>query len=305
MSAASRLVSRFRGFLGGRLLSGGLLSGRLAPRGRTGNPVERSATDAVEFTIRNVRHLIEMIGEGPEALRGRTFLEIGPGMDLGICLCVAGLGGKAIALDRFLAGWDDTLHPAIYERLIVAAKATWTGFDEMPIRTCLRRGGHEADRLTAIARGLEEADAIGDAEVDFTYSNATFEHLADVPAAIASMARIMKLGGRGFHQTDFRDHRSMDRPLEFLTIPASEFARLLVASEHSCGNRVRPHEFIGLFERHGFDAAFRPNMLADEAYLRSVRPRLVEPYASLSDDELRPISGRFHVRRVGRRERDE
>lgn len=287
MTIAPNVLHRLRRFI----------SGSFGRTGRTGNPVERNEAEAVEFTIRNVGYLIGMLGGDPTALRGRTFVEIGPGMDLGICLCVAGLGGTSIAVDRFLAEYVDELHRPIYERLIDAAHEAWSDFDDEPIRDCLRLGAHEGDRLLGLAVGLEDADEIPDASVDIASSNATFEHLADVEASIRSLARITVPGGVGFHQTDFRDHRSMDRPLEFLTIEDAPFAQLLHSCEHSCGNRVRPHEFMKLFERHGFDAEFRPNMVADEAYLRDVRPRLTARYASLTDEQLRPISGRFHVRR--------
>lgn len=287
MTIAPNVLHRLRRFI----------SGSFGLTGRTGNPVERTETEAVDFTIRNVGYLIGMLGGDRAALRGRTFLEIGPGMDLGICLCVAGLGGSSIAVDRFLAEYVDELHRPIYERLIDAAHETWHDFDDEPIRDCLRYGAHEGDRLLGLAVGLEDADEIPDASVDIASSNATFEHLADVEASIRSLARITVPGGVGFHQTDFRDHRSMDRPLEFLTIEDAPFAQLLHSCEHSCGNRVRPHEFMELFRRHGFDAEFRPNMVADPEYLRDVRPRLTARYAALSDEQLRPISGRFHVRR--------
>ncbi|MFO0874324.1 MAG: hypothetical protein U0575_10170 [Phycisphaerales bacterium] len=264
---------------------------------RTGNPAERKIDEAIDFTIRNVQTIIGFVGNDPAALRGKTFLEIGPGMDLGICLCVAGLGGSAIALDRFLCPWDATLHPPIYSGLERAAMATWAGFDPEPMRECVRRGAHAGPRLRALPVGLEDAHEIADGTVDLSYSNATFEHLADAESSIRSLARISRAGSRGFHQTDFRDHRNMDRPLEFLTIPDAEFAALLAECEHSCGNRVRPREFLRFFAEHGFDATFKPNMQAGPEYIADVRPRLLPRYAALPDTELAEISGRFFTTR--------
>lgn len=264
---------------------------------RTGNPAERRIDEAIDFTIRNVNTIVGFVGGDRAALRDRTFLEIGPGMDLGICLCVAGLGGTAIAIDRFLCPWDAALHPPIYAGLERAALAAWPGFDPEPMRECVRRGGHAGPRLRALAVGLEEASAIADASVDVSYSNATFEHLANVEASIRSLARVSKPGALGFHQTDFRDHRNMDRPLEFLTMPDDAFAALLVACEHSCGNRVRPRDFLRWFAENGFEARFDPNMRASAEYLADVRPRLLPRYAALPDSELAEISGRFFVTR--------
>lgn len=264
---------------------------------RTGNPAERQVAEAIDFTIRNVNMIVGFVGRDRTVLRGKTFLEIGPGMDLGICLCVAGFGGHAIALDRFLCPWDAALHPAIYAGLERAAMAAWPGFDPEPMRECVRRGAHAGPRLRALAVGLEGAHEIADASVDISYSNATFEHLANVEASIRSLARLSRPGSVGFHQTDFRDHRNMDRPLEFLTIPDDEFAALLVESEHSCGNRVRPREFMAWFTENGFDTRFDPNMHASAEHIADMRPRLLPRYAALPEAELAEISGRFFVKR--------
>jgi ubiquinone/menaquinone biosynthesis C-methylase UbiE len=75
--------------------------------------------------------------------------------------------------------------------------------------------------MKTMRAGLEDVGELPDGSIDIHYSNATFEHLADIPASIAQLGRITKPGGVGFHQIDFRDHRNFDRPLDYLTIPST------------------------------------------------------------------------------------
>ena len=74
-----------------------------------GNPCERPVDEAVAFALKSARLLIELLGNR-DRLRGASFLEIGPGQDLGLPLIAIGLGAIATATDRYPVEWDPSFH---------------------------------------------------------------------------------------------------------------------------------------------------------------------------------------------------
>ncbi|MEO8622964.1 MAG: methyltransferase domain-containing protein [bacterium] len=159
----------------------------------------------------------------------------------------------------------------------------------------LRRGdpaGIDADRLEYRHESVH-ALSFPDAEADIVISNAFFEHIPRIDDAIAEIARITKAGGLGVHVIDGVDHRIYDdascHPLEFLTEPGDD-------SMLRGTNRVRPMEFIALFERHGFEVvAFQPFNRVD--ITPDVREQLSDPWQSMSDEMLSVYNGKIIVRR--------
>jgi SAM-dependent methyltransferase len=132
-----------------------------------------------------------------------------------------------------------------------------------------------------------------DGEVDLVISNAFFEHVPWPEAAIAELARVTRKGGLGVHNIDTSDHRHYsDRGchrLEFLTEIGNE--PLIHGS-----NRLRPREFVSLFESHGFELI--ELVTGDEVELTpDLLHRLVEPFRSMPDEMLRPCQGLLVVRR--------
>ena len=126
-----------------------------------------------------------------------------------------------------------------------------------------------------------------DGEVDVVISNAFFEHIPRPEAAIAELARVTKKGGLGIHNIDTSDHRRYwDRarhPLEFLTEVTTE------PLSHG-SNRLRPWQFVSLFERHGFELVKLGT--GDEAELTpDLLNRLVEPYRSDAGGTAEAVPG--------------
>ena len=135
---------------------------------------------------------------------------------------------------------------------------------------------------------------MADGEADFVFSNSVLEHLPEPGAAIAEMARITRPGGVGVHIVDGSDHRSYanpaHHPLEFLTEQCAE--PLLHGS-----NRIRPAEFLPLFQRYGFE------VLSFEPFRRAKTPeellnRLSDSWRDGSPDTLSVLDGRICVRRL-------
>lgn len=258
----------------------------------------RSADETTRFAINEIRRVAGYIG-GFERLRGRSFLEIGPGMDLGVPLLAAGFGAESYAIDRYPCPFDAKVHPEVYRLLLSRASAELPGFDPAPIEDCLAAGAHRARRLHWHDCGLEDLRGVPAAGIDITYSNATFEHLADARRAIEALFGCTSPGGVGFHQIDFRDHRDFSRPLEYLTLSPEEFAELFRGCSGSCGNRVRGQQFEELARASGFEAAMLGNMFAPDAYVEDITSRAHASCRGWPRDWYAVISGRLVLRRPG------
>lgn len=137
------------------------------------------------------------------------------------------------------------------------------------------------------------ATGLDDGSVDLLISTSFLEHVSDLPGVLQEMARVTRPGGRGVHSIDGVDHRSYSDsridPLEFLGTDAG------APMVHGC-NRIRPLEFPRLFEAHGFrvEHVERHQQLQLPA---GSRRRLLEPWRSMSDEQLQTLAVTLYVRR--------
>jgi len=130
-------------------------------------------------------------------------------------------------------------------------------------------------------------------EADLISSVSLLEHLNRIDDALESLRRITRVGGYGHHLIDFADHRiytgDVTSPFEFLKLDTPE--ELVHGS-----NRLRCTQFCDLFERHGFTVerveTARVADLSDAEHAQ-----LVEPYRSMSREELNTVCARIFVRR--------
>jgi SAM-dependent methyltransferase len=152
--------------------------------------------------------------------------------------------------------------------------------------------GIDRNRLVYLRESVE-ALPLADGEADYVFSNAMLEHLPDPDTAIAEMARVTRPGGVGVHIVDGSDHRTYadptHHPLEFLT---EKSGRPIVHGS----NRVRPAEFLPVFERHGLDVlSFRPFRRIEIP--DQLRKRLAEPWRGMDTEVLAVLDGQICVRR--------
>lgn len=206
----------------------------------------------------------------------------------------AAAAGAARALARIAAA--AVLEPArVFGDLPVRRQdllARVEGFDLARLRAG-DVGGVDGNRL-ALRRAPIEATGLATGSVDVVISHSVLEHVQDVDAALAELARITKPGGFGVHGIDTIDHRWYGEPdlhpLEFLTVDVRE--RMV----GGC-NRVRLVEFPALFRRHGFEVVDRwssePIAIPPE-----FRARMVEPWRSMPDDQLDRTWAQALVRRI-------
>lgn len=258
-----------------------------------GNRLERKIDEAIEFAIRSAQMYIGFFPGRSKFLANKRILEIGPGQDFGVPLILMGYGAQAVLVDRYLVGWDPDFHPEYYRRLLTEVSEVFPEIDLSPLKQVIKDGSHEIQGLHLVPTGLEEVRQIPSGSVQITYSNATFEHLAEGRKACLELGRVTAPGGLGFHQVDFRDHRNFDRPLEYLELPDDEFQSLLESSSYTCGNRLRYTDFEPWFKEAGFDLAFTPNLFAEKEYLEDIRLRATPRYLEMPLEALRVLGGRF------------
>lgn len=234
------------------------------------------------------------------SLAGQRVLELGPGPSLGAAVCLAAAGATVTAADLYPAQWNPDYHPAFYEALRERLAVAWPGVDTGVVTRLLACERFDASTVELISAGAEGLHLLGAERFTVVLSNAVLEHVADVPRGLQQLARVTAPGGLHLHQIDFRDHRNFARPLEYLTIDNAEFDRVFTSTQGECGNRWRHSQFLRAFACAGFDVSkFEPNVFAPADYQAAIRARLAPEFATLTDEDLRILSGQVVARRLG------
>lgn len=152
--------------------------------------------------------------------------------------------------------------------------------------------GADLTRMALLQKPIE-ATGLDTDSVDVIISNSVLEHLTNLDATLAELARITRPGGYGLHGVDTVDHRWYGEPqlhqLEFLTINTQD------QIVFGC-NRLRLFELPELFARHGFEVVdqWRHNKIPITPEFRA---RLAPPWKSMSDDQLDTTWAQFLIRR--------
>lgn len=221
-----------------------------------------------------------------KTLAGRTVLDVGPGPTLGAAVLMACAGARVSVADLDLVSWDPAFHPAFYASLLKRLEGRGERY-LAPLRRIVATGGFHPSVITMLASSAEGLSQTQLAH-DLIFSNSTFEHVEDVPAAIESLWTLTPPGGLGFHHIDFRDHRDFSDPLRFLTLDQREFDRIKAGPMGNFGTRLRLSGFVRLFKAAGYDVvAVRPDLQRASAdYVARIRPTLAAEFQGLPDDEL-------------------
>jgi SAM-dependent methyltransferase len=241
---------------------------------------------------------VRLLSQSCPNLKGKTVLEIGPGINFGSTLMLACLGAQVIVADRFLAPWDPEYHSRFYALLRDWVREHYSQAEVGPLDEILARGRYSGEKISCFCTPLEKLSGIRDASVDIIVSNAVLEHLAHPRQAFRQLARVSRKGALGYHQVDFRDHSDFSRPLEYLLSEDRALVSEFRERHGERGNRFRPAEYGAFFEKTGFRVLkFSPSCYADEAYLADFLPRLRcaagSRYQHEQIDNLRVIGGLF------------
>ena len=100
---------------------------------------------------------------------------------------------------------------------------------------------------------------------------------------MSQLRRVMKPGGISSHRVDLRDH--LGGALNNLRFSRPVWESSLMRSSGFYTNRIRFSTMLGEFRRSGFDV----DVLNVERWgeLPTPRARIVEPFRSMNDEELR------------------
>lgn len=254
----------------------------------------------------------------PSDVLGKRVLEVGPGDNLGVALRFLLDGAReVVALDRFFSRRNPAAETAIYramqqafpgrdrlfEALIELAASSYTSGSRLSV------DGQTLVYVHGVP--LEAAPESLTPGFDLIASMAVFEHIGDVEAGLTAIDRLLARGGLSLHEIDLRDHGmfslSGHHPLTFLTIPPRLW-RLMTSHVPGAPNRVHVDRYRRWLDRHGYEYRINVNQVLGEPALgeqwrlridqqrdlrcqtvralASIRPRLLEAYRRLPDEDL-------------------
>jgi hypothetical protein len=229
----------------------------------------------VAYALQVTRSWLDHIPGGPGALQGKVVVEIGPGRDMGTILTMAALGAHVIAVDRFLADWTPSWHRPFTEALMEALSGLGWPVSMKPLERSLEIDGFDPEQIQCWRYPLEELPVDRIEPAHYTFSNATFEHLYDLPRAIDALFRASRPGSLGRHQIDFRNHNDFDHPLEFLLLDTDKFEEVFRGGNCSIGNRFRCSAVQKTLKDAGFiDIRVTVTERVDKEYLADLTKRL-------------------------------
>ena len=246
----------------------------------------------------------------PDVLSGAHVLEVGPGNTIGIPLLFISRGAaRAAALDKFVPLQDTPFHRRLYSemrgRLDTAARERFDGAIKI---------GHQLElvpgRVEYVTRRSIEDAPFPSSTFDIVVSSAVLMEVYDADATFAALDRVLKPGGRMAHVIDLRDYTLFAKHgfhhLEFLTIPDAIYRnmgesigqpnRRLVDYYRNKMAALGYESTIHITEVIGAREQLKPYKTAirrgvdygDEAVamVNEIRPRLLERYRGLPDEDL-------------------
>jgi SAM-dependent methyltransferase len=254
------------------------------------------------YALQVAKGYVSKLESGASAIKDKSVLELGPGLNLGTALILRSWGAREVSVaDRFLVRFQPMYHPRLYRRISALLRDEEDWIDTEPLDRCAAANQHLTKYVTPIEVPLEKLGDVTGARFDFTLSNAVLEHVYHPRLAIRNLAQVSRPGSVGLHQVDCRDHRDFSRPLEYLLLDEFSFHELLTERNAEFGNRIRPDELLAMFDENDFDEVeLSPNMWAENDYLEEFVPRLraarSSPYSDIDVERLRPICGLFRTR---------
>jgi SAM-dependent methyltransferase len=228
------------------------------------------------------------------SVQGCAYLEIGPGRDLSPQLLMVDRGASVTVADRFLSEWDEDYHPRFYRAFLSRVGRS------PAVERVLGQSGYDGV-IDLVSAPAEDLRAIADTTFDIVVSNAVLEHIYDLRAAARELRRVSKAEAIHLHQVDFRDHRDLARPLEYLLLSRRGFTGLAGRNDHEFGCQTRPLELARIFEEAGYSIEETDvNDRADGRYLDDFIPRLrrswFSRYKQWKRDDLQAVGVRYWMR---------
>lgn len=207
---------------------------------------------------RTIKHAIEVVdrleNHGNIDWRGQRVLELGPGSDLSTGAIILSRGAARYhAIDRFdNRGQAD---PSLYATLAAALNS--------PV---------QEERLEFTQAKFPALVDVSGA-YDLIVSNATLEHIEQIPDVFRSLCRIAAPGARMVHHIDGQTHmrwiKDID-PLNILRYSDFTYNRLLMFP--GAPNRLRADDYVQAARSTGWSPVnVRGDVAADPGYLEQAR----------------------------------
>lgn len=249
-----------------------------------------SADQAADYFQTCFKDYFETLGvpehEVEGYLSGKQLLEYGPGDVPGVALLMIAHGAERVTcVDRFaLVSMTQKNADILLDLLWHLDNSARARAAECFIQPGKPFSGFNPERI----RYLIQPDGLSKlkSEVDLVFSRAVLEHVNDLDATFADMARALKDGGILLHQVDLKSHGLHRRnPLDFLTWPPALWAWM--HSHKGVPNRWRVDRYRDAMRRSGFETLLLlPTDVVEASVVHEVRPHLASPFRSLSDDDL-------------------
>jgi len=256
-----------------------------------------------EYAINNAKGYISRLGGDFDAIRSKSVLELGPGINFGTALILIAFGAKRVTIcDRFLVQYYDDYHTKIYKEILRLLEEDNHALDLEPIKECITTKSHNTARLNSYPLSLEKLAHNLTEKFDITLSNAVFEHLYNPMSAFESLYQCMSNNSVGCHQVDFRDHRDFTRPLEFLLLDELSFHALMQDASCEFGNRLRAYQMQAMFENIGFkEVTIDANLFTDKNYFVNFIERLkltkYSPFSFMDPELLTVVSACITIKK--------
>jgi SAM-dependent methyltransferase len=232
-------------------------------------------TDAARHALMLGRGHLQKITDWDNGLReGYAVLELGPGPNFGSVAYLACFGARPAAADRWIAIWDPSYHPLVYDRMaeILAIEEPSTNTSAL---SALASAGQHCAPLMPTYQAAETLEGVLDNSMDAVVSNAVLEHVEDEAAVAQAIYRVTKPGGISIHQIDLRDHRDFSQPLEYLLLSQVQLTKWLKETGTHAGHPRRRSVYEAAFVSAGFEILCADvNEKLDTMYRLEFEPRL-------------------------------
>jgi SAM-dependent methyltransferase len=245
------------------------ITGYSTPRPFPSTDVRRAAEYDVVQVEKTLRYLSEYVG-GEYSVAGKNILELGPGADLGAGLCFLFRGAahySAVDAHRLVESVPPGLYETLLSRLqkVNPAQGVHLGQLRSLVDQALQQDG---DRLNYLCRRDFDLSPLAGQCFDLVVSLAAFEHFDDVERTVSQLGELVRSGTNLIAAIDLRTHSRWIRdrdPLNIYRYSDSFYDRCRFRGSP---NRLRPHEYRSILERHGWGNIWeKPVKLCEGEYL--------------------------------------
>jgi hypothetical protein len=261
----------------------------------------RSVADAVGYVRLVAQRYLDAAQGISRSFAGATVLEIGPGDNLGVALCLVAWGAeRVVCLDRFACLGGHHRNGEIYRALLNGLAPAER---ERARRHCPWVEQHAPDQLEGAIHYLPGtelercAPALAPYRFDCVVSNAALEHVSDVGGGFAELLPSLKSDAWMFHEVDLRCHSRFAAvsPLHFLTVPEPVWHWM--GSRLGAPNRLRINGYRRIFGEGGFTIREEVLESSPMGIANATFPRVDRRINATTPADLVPLVVRFTLLR--------